>query len=82
MNELHITEERLRDNGWKWVDYGFVKETSPDTAVRLVESGPHWYPVLHQYPEMSHQEPQAVSLPYIDTMEQLDQILEVMNTER
>ena len=75
-----ITHEILKEKGFSQDEYGnWLRDVSPDTDLHLTEGIDNsYYPSIHQAPEMGHQDWQMVALPFIETTQQLDNLLSVL----
>lgn len=77
---IEITEERLKEYGFKVNLVGGVGFAINyiDRHIGLVESDGKWYPQFIQEPEMSHEDRQIVSLPYIKYWHELEDLHKVL----
>jgi len=78
-----ITHEILKEKGFAQDEYGnWLRDVSPDTDLHLTEGIDNsYYPSIHQAPEMGHQDWQMVALPYIETVQQLNNLLSVLEQQ-
>ena len=77
---IKITEEKLIEYGFKDELVGGVGFSINyiDRHIALIKSDGVWYPQFIQEPEMSHEDRQIVSLPYIEYWHELEDLHKVL----
>ena len=74
-----ITTEYLVKNQWmKGINGGRWLLELGDKAIELIEGDDVYYPTILQFPEMSHQQTQRVSINMITSIEEIEAIIKII----